>query len=215
MANKNRRICRITRGLCRRFTCSCCRCFFSTLVWSIYHVVHAAFRCVHPWRPRGLRAASAFCYARGFALTVQDRLIRLEMRLRLAEIAAGGFAAAHPGIHRGQLVSLRFAGDAELPGAGAQSAGRKNERSQSHQAIDQGLAGGLSQGLVAQALPACFARADAIVSWPQRPLKPRQAEACATWPAYSPRSTSARSPCRSGTLRTREYLFSSSSRIQN
>lgn len=53
---------------------------------------------------------------RVMALTVQDRLIRLEMRLRLRELMP---AAAHGDINRltvRQLVSLRFAGDAELPG---------------------------------------------------------------------------------------------------
>ena len=53
--------------------------------------------------------------ARIFALTVQDRVIRLEMRLRLRELLP---ADLHPRILEfapGQLVSLRFASDAELP----------------------------------------------------------------------------------------------------
>ena len=53
-------------------------------------------------------------FARSFALTVQDRVIRLEMRLRLQALAPDlaprfdEFAPAH-------LTALRFAGDAELP----------------------------------------------------------------------------------------------------
>ncbi len=53
--------------------------------------------------------------SRSMALTVQDRLIRLEMRLRLRGLLP---AAQHPDILRltvRQLVWLRFAGDAELP----------------------------------------------------------------------------------------------------
>ena len=53
--------------------------------------------------------------ARTMALAVQDRLIRLEMRLRLRELLP---AAQHADIGRvtvRQFVALRFAGDAELP----------------------------------------------------------------------------------------------------
>src|SRR3954464_13352731 len=59
--------------------------------------------------------ATAFL-ARTFALTVQDRVIRLEMRLRLRELLP---PELHPRIHeltRGQLVAMRFASDPELPG---------------------------------------------------------------------------------------------------
>ena len=54
-------------------------------------------------------------YARIFALSVQDRVIRLEMRLRLAQILPAELRPRIPEFTPGQLVSLRFAGDAELP----------------------------------------------------------------------------------------------------
>ncbi len=54
--------------------------------------------------------------ARTFALKVQDRVIRLEMRLRMRELLPADLAARIPEFTAGQLVALRFAGDAELPG---------------------------------------------------------------------------------------------------
>ncbi|HTZ99522.1 MAG TPA: DUF6526 family protein [Candidatus Aquilonibacter sp.] len=53
--------------------------------------------------------------ARMFALTVQDRVIRLEMRLRLQQVLPQDLRARIPEFTLGQLVSLRFASDAELP----------------------------------------------------------------------------------------------------
>ena len=53
--------------------------------------------------------------ARIFALTVQDRVIRLEMRLRLAEILPVDLRPRIPEFTVAQLVSMRFASDAELP----------------------------------------------------------------------------------------------------
>jgi hypothetical protein len=53
--------------------------------------------------------------ARIMALTVQDRVIRLEMRLRMAEILPPDLRARIADFSTGQLVALRFASDAELP----------------------------------------------------------------------------------------------------
>ena len=57
----------------------------------------------------------ALC-ARIFALTVQDRVIRLEMRLRLQQVLPAELRGRIPEFTVSQLVALRFAGDAELPG---------------------------------------------------------------------------------------------------
>lgn len=54
-------------------------------------------------------------YARVFALTVQDRVIRLEERLRLARLLSPELQPRIADFTPGQLVGLRFASDEELP----------------------------------------------------------------------------------------------------
>jgi Family of unknown function (DUF6526) len=63
----------------------------------------------------GIVLAIVFVLFRVFALTVQDRVIRLEMRLRLREVLPSDLQARIPELTRHQLVALRFAGDKELP----------------------------------------------------------------------------------------------------
>jgi uncharacterized protein DUF6526 len=53
--------------------------------------------------------------ARLFALTVQDRVIRLEERLRFARLLPADLQPRIGEFTAGQLVALRFASDAELP----------------------------------------------------------------------------------------------------
>ena len=54
--------------------------------------------------------------ARLFALAVQDRVIRLEERLRYERVLPADLQARSGEFEIGQIVSLRFASDAELPG---------------------------------------------------------------------------------------------------
>lgn len=50
-----------------------------------------------------------------FPLTVQDRVIRLEMKLRLHEILPEELRPRIDELRRGHFVALRFASDEELP----------------------------------------------------------------------------------------------------
>jgi len=53
--------------------------------------------------------------ARMFALAVQDRVIRLEERLRYAKVLPSDLQARCGELTIGQIVAMRFASDAELP----------------------------------------------------------------------------------------------------
>jgi hypothetical protein len=52
--------------------------------------------------------------ARLYALTLQDRLIRLEMRQRFFELSGNRFAATEAKLSLKQIIALRFASDEEL-----------------------------------------------------------------------------------------------------
>ena len=54
-------------------------------------------------------------YARVFPLGVQDRVIRLEERMRMQRILPDDLKPRIEEFSAGQLVALRFASDAELP----------------------------------------------------------------------------------------------------
>jgi hypothetical protein len=89
--------------------------FAINLVWSIYRARHF----FSTGTVISVLLAVAFIllalYGRMFALTVQDRVIRLEMQLRLQNALPPDLRARVSEFSVAQLVSMRFASDAELP----------------------------------------------------------------------------------------------------
>ncbi|HEY2738822.1 MAG TPA: DUF6526 family protein [Thermoanaerobaculia bacterium] len=85
------------------------------LLWSAYRL----FTGAGPIFDRILAVLVAFAlavlafYARTFALGAQDRVIRLEERLRLARILPADLQPRINDLSSGQLIALRFASDAE------------------------------------------------------------------------------------------------------
>lgn len=92
------------------------------LLWALWKLGRTFFSDAHAFDLElvlGVLMALAFMvmflYLRLFALAVQDRVIRQEMRLRLAEILPDDLKARIEELTRGQFVGLRFASDAEMP----------------------------------------------------------------------------------------------------
>ena len=64
----------------------------------------------------GAGAVATVWASRTMALTLQNRIIRLEMQLRLKEVLPAPTAERAKALTLGQMIALRFASDAELPG---------------------------------------------------------------------------------------------------
>lgn len=86
------------------------------VTWTIYalirvpnadHAIHVLFAAV---------LVIVYWYARVFPLAAQDRVIRLEERLRMASVLPADMQPRINEFTRAQLIAMRFASDEELPG---------------------------------------------------------------------------------------------------
>lgn len=89
------------------------------LLANIVMAVMGVVRGPSLWSAWGLALAIALflgaLFARVFALAAQDRVIRLEERLRMRELLPADLQARIPELTREQVIGLRFASDEELP----------------------------------------------------------------------------------------------------
>jgi Family of unknown function (DUF6526) len=85
-------------------------------VWCIYRLWKGGFTADGVERLLvAIALVGGFLAARIMALTVQDRVIRLEERLRYERVLPADLKPRIPELTVAQIVSLRFASDAELP----------------------------------------------------------------------------------------------------
>jgi hypothetical protein len=105
------------------------------LVWSIVEVIR------HPGWMAGIHVLAVLWLVvlmfktRVYALKVQDRVIRLEERLRLQVVLPPALQPRIGDLSVDQLIGLRFASDAEVPGLVEKALGGNWNRKQIKEAV--------------------------------------------------------------------------------
>ena len=84
--------------------------------WSIYRAITAMSTETIIGALTALALIIIGLFSRIHALWAQDRVIRLEMRLKLTDILPDDLKSRIDDLSTAHLVALRFASDAELPG---------------------------------------------------------------------------------------------------
>jgi Family of unknown function (DUF6526) len=117
--------------------------FFILPVFAISLLVTIVHLVMHPGLHSGwlvifmLAASAAVLKMRLYALKVQDRLIRLEERLRLAILLDEPLRSKIREFSESQLVALRFASDAELPALAARTLAERLSKTDIKKAVQQ------------------------------------------------------------------------------
>jgi hypothetical protein len=89
--------------------------FLANVIVAIVHCFHYPSLMSGWFVVLSIGALLAVFMIRRYALKVQDRVIRLEERLRLAMLLPDAKRGMIPSLTERQLIALRFAGDFELP----------------------------------------------------------------------------------------------------